>query len=376
MAASFVCTSCGYVGRPASTVKGSILIEILLWCFFLVPGIIYSIWRISTKQSVCPKCRRATMIPSDTPVGAKLAQANATSDTAGKASSSNIAQSSMAKPRDTKRTLKIIGLIVLALISLPFWYVAIPAFACWYLWKMTKLKPRTKIIIGSLTAVAFLASGYAVANANRAPTLMLTEPMDNASVQASTVTVQGKVEPAGSIVKVGEQVIARGGDGSFRYDAPLPSEKNVIQITASNADKTTTVTLNVVRLYTEAEKAEQARLRAEADAKQQAALEAQKKAQAEAAAKAKAEQAAFDASRAGKICKKHPTWSQEVCQNVADHKYWIGMDIDMLKASYGRLPDHANPSNYGSGTQWQWCWSDMTPSCFYGADDGIITSYN
>lgn len=376
MATSFVCTSCGYVGRPVSTVKGSILIEILLWCFFLVPGIIYSIWRISTKQRICPKCKQATMIPSDTPVGAKLTQASAKPGAAGNVSSSSVIQSSMTKSPDAKRTLKIIGLIVLALIGLRIWYVAIPAFVGWYLWKKTKLSPRTKVIIGSLTAVVFLAAGYAVVHANRAPTLTITDPKDNTSVQASTVAVQGKVEPAGSIVKVGGQVVARGADGTFRYDAPLPSEKNVIQVTATNADKTATVGLNVVRVYSEAEKAEQARLKAEAEAKHQAALEAKRKAQEEAAAKAKTEQAAFDASKAGKICKQHPTWSHEVCQNVADRKYWIGMDLDMLKASYGSSPDHANPSNYGGSTQWQWCWSDMTPSCFYGGDDGIITSYN
>lgn len=74
MASMFVCTTCGYVGHPVTTVKGNVLFELLLWCFFIVPGIIYSIWRGSTNQKVCPKCRHSTMIPSDTPLGAKLLQ--------------------------------------------------------------------------------------------------------------------------------------------------------------------------------------------------------------------------------------------------------------------------------------------------------------
>jgi hypothetical protein len=47
----------------------------------------------------------------------------------------------------------------------------------------------------------------------------------------------------------------------------------------------------------------------------------------------------------------------------------------MLKYIRG-LPNSANPSNYGMGTEWQWCWNNYTPSCFYGDEDGIIDSYN
>ena len=80
-------------------------------------------------------------------------------------------------------------------------------------------------------------------------------------------------------------------------------------------------------------------------------------------------------SKYGKLQKKHPSWSNDECINVINKKIWIGMSLEMLKYMRGQ-PDSANPSNYGSGTQWQWCWDDYTPSCFYGEDDGIITSYN
>lgn len=80
-------------------------------------------------------------------------------------------------------------------------------------------------------------------------------------------------------------------------------------------------------------------------------------------------------SKAGKIYKKHPDWSIEDCERLANRRYWIGMTIDMLKCIRG-TPNSANPSNYGSGTNWQWCWYDYSPSCFYGGSDGIITSYN
>jgi len=88
------------------------------------------------------------------------------------------------------------------------------------------------------------------------------------------------------------------------------------------------------------------------------------------------EEKRFLKSKAGRIYKKHPEWSKEDCQRIADNEIWIGMSIDMLKYKHG-LPNHANPSNYGNGTQWQWCWDDLTPSCYYDNDnDGKIDSYN
>lgn len=83
----------------------------------------------------------------------------------------------------------------------------------------------------------------------------------------------------------------------------------------------------------------------------------------------------WDNSKAGKIQKKHPSWSREDCELVAKNRIWIGMSIDMLRYERGS-PNSANPSNYGGGTSYQWCWDDYTPSCFYGKEDGIITSYN
>lgn len=87
------------------------------------------------------------------------------------------------------------------------------------------------------------------------------------------------------------------------------------------------------------------------------------------------EQKRWDKTKAGKIQKKHPSWSNEDCERLAERRIWIGMSIDMVKYLFGR-PNRANPSNYGNGTHWQWCYDDYTPSCYYGGEDGIITSYN
>lgn len=66
-----VCTTCGYVGNPQRITKGSTLIELILWLCFLIPGLIYSLWRLSSKYDACPKCKGVSMIPVDSPIGQK-----------------------------------------------------------------------------------------------------------------------------------------------------------------------------------------------------------------------------------------------------------------------------------------------------------------
>lgn len=66
------CTTCGNQGKGASTTRGSILIELILWCCFILPGLIYSLWRLTTRAAVCSKCGAATIVPADSPVAQKM----------------------------------------------------------------------------------------------------------------------------------------------------------------------------------------------------------------------------------------------------------------------------------------------------------------
>ncbi len=74
MSKSEICPNCGYVGKAKKVTKGSILIEIVLWICFLVPGLIYSIWRLTSKHLACPKCGAQNLVPIDSPRGKKLQQ--------------------------------------------------------------------------------------------------------------------------------------------------------------------------------------------------------------------------------------------------------------------------------------------------------------
>lgn len=72
MRETLICTACGYVGKPKKVTKGSILIELFLWLFFLIPGLIYSIWRLASRYEACPSCKGQSMIPVDSPTGREL----------------------------------------------------------------------------------------------------------------------------------------------------------------------------------------------------------------------------------------------------------------------------------------------------------------
>lgn len=64
---SLYCPACGTTSEGQTHTRGSILIEIILWLCFLVPGIIYSIWRLTTRQKVCPACKNPGVIPINSP---------------------------------------------------------------------------------------------------------------------------------------------------------------------------------------------------------------------------------------------------------------------------------------------------------------------
>ncbi len=75
-AAAFVCAACGTPGNPKSTTRGSIGIEIILWMCLFLPGLIYSIWRLSTRYNACPACGSREMIPANSPTGRRLLAQN------------------------------------------------------------------------------------------------------------------------------------------------------------------------------------------------------------------------------------------------------------------------------------------------------------
>jgi hypothetical protein len=69
------CTHCKTIGYPKWETPGSGATEVVLWLLFLVPGIVYSIWRSNAAASVCPSCGSKAVVPLSTPAGQEIQRA-------------------------------------------------------------------------------------------------------------------------------------------------------------------------------------------------------------------------------------------------------------------------------------------------------------
>lgn len=69
----YICESCGRAGHRSKNTRGSFAIEIILWCCFILPGLVYTLWRLNSRHYVCPDCG-GKMIRCDSPRGLKLVQ--------------------------------------------------------------------------------------------------------------------------------------------------------------------------------------------------------------------------------------------------------------------------------------------------------------
>jgi hypothetical protein len=67
-----VCTRFGHVGQRDHGQDGSCLVELLLWLFFLLPGLIYTVWRLTTSGKSCAKCGADEIVPADSPRGRQV----------------------------------------------------------------------------------------------------------------------------------------------------------------------------------------------------------------------------------------------------------------------------------------------------------------
>lgn len=67
------CKSCEHVGPPVRRTRGSFAIEVVLWLCMIVPGLIYSLWRLTTRHDVCSACGSDQIVPLNTPAGQRIA---------------------------------------------------------------------------------------------------------------------------------------------------------------------------------------------------------------------------------------------------------------------------------------------------------------
>lgn len=69
-----ICTRCGTSGQTRWVIPGHWLIELVLWLLLIVPGLIYTIWRASSRHQACKACGSRDLVPLESPAGRNLAQ--------------------------------------------------------------------------------------------------------------------------------------------------------------------------------------------------------------------------------------------------------------------------------------------------------------
>jgi hypothetical protein len=74
MSKLYACIDCGHVGLPRRAINGSSFVEFVLLICFIIPGLIYSAWRSSSRHSICDVCGGSNIVPADSPVGRKLVE--------------------------------------------------------------------------------------------------------------------------------------------------------------------------------------------------------------------------------------------------------------------------------------------------------------
>jgi len=71
----FVCVTCKTQMTPKTKTPGTFLVELGLWFFFILPGLIYSLWRISARKKVCSQCENPHFVKLGSEAGTRMLRA-------------------------------------------------------------------------------------------------------------------------------------------------------------------------------------------------------------------------------------------------------------------------------------------------------------
>jgi hypothetical protein len=280
----------------------------------------------------------------------------------------DIADVITSKTEKKSNTIQFLWYVLLIILAVSIWYISIPVGLTWLFFKKSKLKKRDKIVVYSSVVILLLIIAGLVSYMNRKPEIIIKQPQENFSTLNNEAEIIGSVDPIKSSIQIGMESIPVQ-NGTFTYKPTLKSGANVFTFIAKNGFGESRKTINITRRLTEEEVED-------LEAQQLIDETARKEAEEKALLEKQKEENAWKSSKAGKICTAHPEWGKEACEDLADNRVWVGMTYDMLVYERGN-PNSINPSNYGNGTQYQYCWNYHTPRCFYDHnDDDILDAYN
>jgi hypothetical protein len=69
-----LCTRCGQTAAPDTRVAGSDRLELALWLFLLVPGLLYCVWRDMHRCRICPGCGSSDLMRESRASRSRIAQ--------------------------------------------------------------------------------------------------------------------------------------------------------------------------------------------------------------------------------------------------------------------------------------------------------------
>lgn len=69
---AYICASCGTYDKTKRITPGSFWIEVGLWMLLLVPGILYSFWRLGSRYTGCAECKSRDIVKESSPRGQEL----------------------------------------------------------------------------------------------------------------------------------------------------------------------------------------------------------------------------------------------------------------------------------------------------------------
>jgi RNA polymerase subunit RPABC4/transcription elongation factor Spt4 len=70
---TMICRNCGHTGHPERRLKGHFLITVILLLCYIIPGIIYMIWRRAGVRDSCTKCGSENIVDAASPAGVAAA---------------------------------------------------------------------------------------------------------------------------------------------------------------------------------------------------------------------------------------------------------------------------------------------------------------
>ena len=114
-----ICKQCGTLNEAGDSLPGSGWIELVLWLCYIVPGLIYSIWRRTKRNAACAACSSRELVQVGTPVGSQLLQQYhpaAVVSTTGPLQ----APSDKPPPPSGRRIAKALGLVMVVVFAVAF----------------------------------------------------------------------------------------------------------------------------------------------------------------------------------------------------------------------------------------------------------------